>query len=340
MTSHSVGVTLGKYAPLHKGHQSIIDLARKETDEVHVIIYDTDRDVPPLPVRAQWIKDLYPDVIVHEAWGGPKEEGYTPEIKRAHEKYLEDILGDTHMTHFYSSEPYGEHVSQAFGAIDRRVDEARTTIPTSGTLVRSDPFVHKSDVDPRVYRDLVANVVLMGGPSTGKTTLATALAKAYNTVWMPEYGREYWATHQVDRRLTPEQLLEIAEGHIEREEKALLDANRFLITDTNAITTLLFARYYHGKALPQLEALAEKCASRYDLFIVCDAGIPFDDTEDRSGDANRQLLQRQTLAYLDSHRIPYVRVHGSVEERMEQLKPYLDHIRPYRSPFVYRDAAA
>ncbi|WP_292760680.1 AAA family ATPase [Nostoc sp. NOS(2021)] len=32
----------------------------------------------------------------------------------------------------------------------------------------------------------------MGAPSTGKTTIASQLAKEYNTVWMPEYGREYW----------------------------------------------------------------------------------------------------------------------------------------------------
>ena len=334
-----VGVTLGKFAPLHKGHQLLLDAAQRETDELHVIIYDTDRDVPPLPVRARWIRDLYPRAIVHEAWDGPLENGYTPEIKRAHERYVKGLLGDVRATHFYSSEPYGEHMSQALGAIDRRVDMARATVPTSGTDIREDPFARRAQIDPRVYRDLVANVVLMGAPSTGKTTLAQAIAQEYSTVWMPEYGREYWATHQVDRRLTPQQLVEIAQGHLEREERALLDANRFLVTDTNAITTLLFARYYHGHALPRLEELASACASRYDLFVVCDADIPYDDTADRSGEANRRVLQAQTLAYLDTHRIPYVRVHGTVEERLAQLRPYLDGIRPYRSPFQHERAA-
>ncbi|MCC5600764.1 ATP/GTP-binding protein [Nostoc favosum] len=43
-----------------------------------------------------------------------------------------------------------------------------------------------------MYRDLITNVVFLGAPSTGKTTIASQLAKEYNTVWMPEYGREYW----------------------------------------------------------------------------------------------------------------------------------------------------
>ncbi len=44
------------------------------------------------------------------------------------------------------------------------------------------------------------------------------LAPSLNTTWMPEYGREYWEKNQKDRRLTSEQLVEIAEGHIQRED--------------------------------------------------------------------------------------------------------------------------
>lgn len=34
-------------------------------------------------------------------------------------------------------------------------------------------------------------VVLFGPESTGKTTLSRQLARHYNTVWAPEYAREY-----------------------------------------------------------------------------------------------------------------------------------------------------
>ena len=34
-------------------------------------------------------------------------------------------------------------------------------------------------------------VVLFGPESTGKTTLSKALARHYNSVWVPEYAREY-----------------------------------------------------------------------------------------------------------------------------------------------------
>jgi len=40
-------------------------------------------------------------------------------------------------------------------------------------------------------RPAVARICLLGAESTGKTTLAAALAVAYETVWNPEYGRVY-----------------------------------------------------------------------------------------------------------------------------------------------------
>jgi HTH-type transcriptional regulator, transcriptional repressor of NAD biosynthesis genes len=80
---------------------------------------------------------------------------------------------------------------------------------------------------PIVYRDLIANIVFLGAPSTGKTTLTERLAAVYQTTWMPEYGRKYGETHQVDRRLSLVQLVEIVEGHVEREDACRPQANQF-----------------------------------------------------------------------------------------------------------------
>lgn len=57
------GLTLGKFAPLHKGHQLLIETALAEMDDVIVIIYDCPEVTNiPLPVRADWIRQLYPTV--------------------------------------------------------------------------------------------------------------------------------------------------------------------------------------------------------------------------------------------------------------------------------------
>ncbi len=41
-----VGLTLGKYAPLHQGHQLVIETALAEMDRLIVIIYDCPEITP------------------------------------------------------------------------------------------------------------------------------------------------------------------------------------------------------------------------------------------------------------------------------------------------------
>jgi len=328
----TIGLTLGKYAPLHRGHQFVIETALKEMDDVIVLIYDSPETTDiPLHVRSGWIRALYPSVRVVEAWDGPTGVGYSPDEMRAHEAYVLSlpVIADGAVTHFYSSEPYGAHMSHALRAVDRRVDGSRKCFPISATMIREHPFAHRDLMDPIVYRDLVLNVVLLGAPCTGKSTLAQRLASVYHTRWMPEYGREYWETHQVDRRLTPDQLIEIAEGHLEREEAALQAADRYLFTDTNAWTTATFARYYHGEVPPGLVRLADRAALRYDLAFVCDTDVPYDDTWDRSGAVQRQAFQRQVIADLHERKVPYVMLRGNVDARVDSVKRLLSRFRKY-----------
>lgn len=297
-----------------------------------MIIYDApETTTGPLPVRAGWIRRLYPAVEVVEAWDGPTEVGSSPEIMKTQEDFLLRLLGDRKVTHFFSGEFYGDHVSRALGAEDRRVDESRTEVPISGTAIRHDPFAYRHFLSSAVYRDLVTKVVFLGAPSTGKTTLAESLAHEYRTAWMPEYGREYWEQHQRDRRLTPEQLVEIAEGHIQREDAVILDANRFIFVDTNATTTHQFSMSYHGMVEPRLARIADESVERYDLCFLCEDDIPYDDTWDRSGAASRAILQKQIRADLLRRHVPFLTLGGSLKSRIDKVASIIEHFDKYRS---------
>ena len=332
--SRSIGLTIGKYAPLHAGHQRVIETALAEMDEVLAVIYDSPEVIDvPLQVRAGWLRELYPRLRVLEAWDGPNDFGDTPAIKHKQERYILKLLNGQTITHFYSSEFYGDHMSRALHAVNRLVDPQRQVVPVSGTAIRANTYALRNYVHPHVYRDLVTNIVLLGAPSTGKTTLAARLADEYHTAWMPEYGREYWDAHQVNHRLSLEQLVDLAEGHLQREEQVLGAADTYLFTDTNALTTRLFSLYYHGRVLPRLEELAGLAAARYDLVLVCDTDIPYEDSIDRSGDANRQVFQKQVLADLADRRIPYIWARGSLEERVRQVRAVLARFRKYQNYF-------
>ncbi len=323
----TTGLVLGKFAPLHRGHQRLIEASLSETDHTIVLIYDCPEiDTLPLPMRAQWIRDLYPQVEILEAWDGPTQMGLEPEITKQHDEYLNRRLGHRSITHFFNSESYGEHVSRGLKCIDRRVDPDRSLIPISATDIRREPFRYRSFVSPRVYRDLIKKVVLLGAPSTGKTTLAAELANRYQTVWMPEYGREYWEQHQSNRRLTCDQLLEIAIEHRRREDDLLLNADRYLFVDTDATTTLQFSYYYHGAAHPQLVELAASTRDRYDLVLLCAPDIPYDNTWDRSGDANRIEMHRRIVSDLLTRKTPFYWLTGSLTQRCQQVDLALQNL--------------
>ncbi len=325
------GLTLGKFAPFHRGHQLLIETALGEVDELVVMVYATDVIDVPLQVRAGWIRKRYPSVKIIEAWDGPDGYGDTPEICREQENYILQKLNGLRITHFYSSEFYGDHVSRALGAMDRRVDGARASVPVSGTLLREDYFAGREYMDPLVYADLITKVCFMGAPSTGKTTLSRTLADRHNTLWMPEYGAEYWLAHNVDRRITLAQFEQIAPEHNRREDALTRDARKYLFCDTNPITTYVFAKDYHGVVGPMLTRMAQEAEKRYDLFFLCDADIPYADTWDRSGDQKRKWFQEQIIGDLAERKVPYFRVSGTLEDRVSQVNEILRQHRKFEN---------
>ena len=323
------GLTLGKFAPLHKGHQYLFETALAEVDKLIVIIYDTSVTKIPLPVRANWIRVLYPTVTVIEAWDGPDGYSSESEYEIKEELYVQGLLNGEKITHFYSSEFYGAHMSLSLGAIDRRIDEMRMQVPISATKIRSDPYKYRAFIADVVYRDLITKVVFVGAMSTGKTTIAEGLAKVYDTVFVPEYGHEYWEKNQVDRRISFDAFDEIVIGHREREEASILRANKYLFIDTNAITTYMFSMDYHGKASELLTRTAMENGSRYDLFFLCHDDIPYDDTWDRSGDQKRKIFHKQIIADLNKRNIPYIVLQGTLEARMLKVGKILASFDKY-----------
>jgi len=301
-------------------------------DRVIVIIYDAPETTScPLPVRAAWIRKLYPNVEIIEAWDGPTTVSDAPDMMKIHEEYILRVLKGRTITHFYSSEFYGDHVSKALGAVDRRIDPQRRMIPISATAIRNDPFSNRKYLSPLVYSELITRIVFLGAPSTGKSTLAEKLASVYSTVWMPEFGRDYWEKNHVDRRLTLEQLVEIAVGHRDHEESLTLDANRYMFIDTDATTTFMFSLYYHEAVHPRLVEMSNETIQRYDLFFFCEDDIPYDDTWDRSGELNRAIFQKQIRADLLRRKIPFISLSGSLNERVAIVKGVLDDFDKFQS---------
>src|ERR1700748_476965 len=64
---------------------------------------------------------------------------------------------------------------------------------------------------------MLKKIVVIGPESTGKSTLCELLAQHYNTLWYPEFAREYLSIHGT--KYTYDDLLTIAKGQVELEER-------------------------------------------------------------------------------------------------------------------------
>ena len=324
------GLALGKFAPFHKGHELLLDTVCADTDRQVFVIYDSPHVTNiPLRVRANWIRQRYPNAEVLEVWNGPTRVGLAPDVMEEQVVFLKQILGKRRITHFYSSEAYGPHVAMSLGAVNVQVDEARQKYPTSGTEIRKDYFTNREFISHEVYRDLILKAVFLGAPGSGKSTTVEAAASLLNTNFMPEYGREYWEKHQKERRLTLSQLEEISIEHRLREDKLVLESNKQLVIDTDASTTLIFSEYYHGKSSPTLSKMADEALSRYDVTFLCLPDFPYIETEDRSGDVVRQDFHSRICDYLKYSKRPFVELGGSLESRLNKVVRVLNSTSKY-----------
>ena len=79
----------------------------------------------------------------------------------------------------------------------------------------------------------IVTIALFGPESTGKTTLSKQLADYFDTVWAPEFARDYLEKklNTTAQTCSPEDLLPIAIGQVRQENEALLTANKYLFCD-------------------------------------------------------------------------------------------------------------
>ena len=114
----------------------------------------------------------------------------------------------------------------------------------------------------------VVRVAILGAESSGKSTLAAALAARYGTIWVPEYLREFVET---ERRVPYEtDQAGIARTQLERENDAAALASRFLFCDTTPFMTALYSRVYWQRVDSQLAALEAAHDYAYTLVAAPD----------------------------------------------------------------------
>lgn len=322
------GLIVGKFAPFHKGHMFLLDTALEQCERVSVWVYSRP-DFPdmPSPLRRGWLRALYPARLFPglELLPDAPNPPLNDEPDAVHREYVRGVLDGwgVQPDAVFTSEAYGPAFAASLGAAHVAVDPARAAVPVSGTALRSDVHGLRTFLDPVVYAHFVRRVVILGAESTGKSTLTRALGEAYGTAWVREYGRDVYEREA--GQLSPDHFLEIARGHRALEDEAITSpgAHKWVFSDTDAATTLMWSYLLTGTARPELHALADACRARYAHTFLCDTDLPHEQDGWRANTEVRAVQQAFIRQDLASRGVPFTLLRGTVAERVAQVRAVL-----------------
>jgi NadR type nicotinamide-nucleotide adenylyltransferase len=336
----ALGLVVGKFAPLHRGHEFLVAQTAAACERLLIVSYTKPEfERCGVESRRAWMSALWPQheaLAIDDAWletacaergvpCWPMPDNAADDLTQ--QRFLAWLLRDVLQRRpdaMFCSEAYGppcaallsRELAHPVAAVV--VDPARTALPISATRLRAGDAALSAWLAPAVLASFVPRIVLLGGESSGKTTLAAALAERLGTTWVPEYGRELW-----ERRggvLTPEDLRAIGHEQVRREDAAAPRAHGVLLCDTSPLTTWGYSGWMFGTPDPALEPLARR---RYEGVVLCEPDFPFVQDGTRQLADFRHRQHDWYVARVAELGVPVFNATGALEQRIAQVAGWI-----------------
>lgn len=308
---------LGKFMPVHRGHQHLIDSARNRVDHLTVLVCSLESEPIAGHLRYEWVRELYPDVNVVHC------DDENPDQPEDHPQFWEIWLASirrfipTGPDYVFTSEHYGDELASRLGARHILVDIERNTVPVSATMIRERPMDNWRFIPECVRPHFAKRVAIVGPESTGKTTLAARLAEHFQTAFVPEFARDYLDEKYGEsalERITLDDIEMIARGQLASEDAMARKCNRVLICDTELITTRLWSEHFFSACPRWINRAASD--RNYDLYLLTDPDAPWVADSQRAGDYLRKDFFDKIRVALAGRR--YEIISGSYEQRYQK----------------------
>lgn len=173
-------------------------------------------------------------------------------------------------------------------------------------------------------------VAIVGAESTGKTTLAAALAerlaqdRSRRVAWVPEVLRE-WCAHTGRTPLVHEQASILRAQH--ERVTAAAEAHDIVVCDTTALMTAVYSRLVFGDRTLDERAVALHRGMTVTLLTALD--LPWvADGHQRDGPQVREPVDRALRELMGAHGIGFAVVGGTGQARVDNaLAALAPHLR-------------
>ncbi len=160
-------------------------------------------------------------------------------------------------------------------------------------------------------------ICILGAESTGKTTLAQALARHFDCPWVPEYLRQFCQTE--GRTPQREEQVQVLETQVRWESEALAQADQmhapFVFCDTAPLLTAIYSNYIFADTslLPRGRSLH----ANYALTLLLAPDIDWvADGLQRDGEHVRAPVHQFIERELTALALPFARISGQGPQRL------------------------
>lgn len=172
----------------------------------------------------------------------------------------------------------------------------------------------------KTHQHLIKKIAVVGPESTGKSTMAAKLADFYQTIWVPEFARNYCAN--LSEACTWQDEINMFYGQLALEEELLPQAKRLLICDTTFITVKIWSDETFGKS-PQ-EVLDALPKHTYDFYLLLNIDLPWQDDPLRDFPHKRAYFMEVWHKELQALNANYQLISGTGDERFDNAKNAVD----------------
>ena len=265
----TVGITFGGYCPMHQGHLDLIMKAKKENDYCFVVVcgYDNEPRANEIGLtlnrRYTLIKQMFKDeeqiivIKVNDTELGIDESMCDSNWDIWLDYVREQIAlhGDKFVTpiNWYVGEKiYVDALNKrknnyVLNFINDVIYVERSINPISATEIRENPIKHWNKIAKQFRQYFSTNILITGTASEGKSTLTRDIATYFGIPYSEEYGRtymEYYAKDDTDLTVTDFQEFLIEQRRDTKSKIESGDNNGIVISDTDNLVTLMYAKAY------------------------------------------------------------------------------------------------
>ena len=332
---YATGMYGGCFNPLHLGHLECIIRAAGFCRELYIVVsYREHPSDIPLRVKIRWLYTLtkhlgnvrfipLPDQVT-------RKEDYTRDLWEADARKVRAEIGKPLNVVFCGSD-YDEN---SFWQVCYPEAELMVFPRScySSTAIRNDIYGHW-DWMPRAVRSyFVKKVLIIGGESSGKSTLTINLAHYFNTVYLEETGRDLSMLSGTDAWMLGEDFTRILLEHKDREIRLQDEADKVLFIDTDCLITRFFLDFLGAGAGAGASAAAEDTArnqrlsdaisdlNRYDLILFLEPDVEWVQDGDRSEviAADRQRYSEMIKELYQSRGFRFQVISGDYNSRFDK----------------------